>query len=119
MLPSFAGSGIPASQDQAIVLTAAYHDICVQVVGCSGRGMCLQDLSGYSLYEKESTCNPNRQHLRFVCEVLILYDSVLVKFEVKMTAAKKNLLCWAICWYETLDLYKRLDLDIFRFCICG
>jgi hypothetical protein len=100
MLPSFAGSGIPASQDQAIVLTAAYHDICVQVVGCSGRGMCLQDLSGYSLYEKESTCNPNRQHLRFVCEVLILYDSVLVKFQVKMTAAKKksallgNLLVW-------------------------
>lgn len=97
MLSSFAGSGIPASLDQAIVLTAAYHEICVQVVGCSDRGMCLQDLSGYCLYEKESTCSPNRQCLRFVGEVLILFDSVLVKLQVRMTAAK-NLLCWSI-WY--------------------
>jgi len=32
---SFAGSGIPASSRQATILTAAYHEISVQVVGCA------------------------------------------------------------------------------------
>jgi len=43
---SFAGSGIPPSSIQAPILTAAYHEISVQVVGCNIRGLVLQDLSG-------------------------------------------------------------------------
>lgn len=35
MLSSFAGSGIPASQDQAIVLTAAYHEIVYRLFGAA------------------------------------------------------------------------------------
>lgn len=63
---SFAGSGIPAfSKERAVVLIAAYHEICVQVVEFSDKRL---HLAGGSLsLSRYAWKNSDRTH----CVIII------------------------------------------------